>query len=137
MADFSDPIYAKLVARMEQLEQVVVAQADQIIALQAEIERLRSQPPTGGAGPYGRPAWVKPNRPKREHKQRRKRVAAFVRRRQEPDEVIVHSLERCPDCGRALPEGWESVRTRGHRYSPGHGPHHSSPDHAASLRSVR
>ena len=80
MADFSDPIYAKLVAAIEQLEHIVVSQADQIAALNAENERLRCQLPGGGISVSTKvPTWVKANLPKREDKFRKKRIAAFVR----------------------------------------------------------
>ena len=139
MPDFPDPIYTKLVAAIEQLEHIVVSHADQIAALQAEIERLRSQLPGGGAGaaPASRPSWVKANPPKRENKPRKKRVAAFVRKRQEPDEIFVHSLVCCPDCGRTLPEGWEHEVREVIRDSRSHGSRHPSPDHASSLRRLQ
>ncbi len=86
-----------LLAREEKLEA-------RVAALEEENARLRA-----GGGKAG-PAWVKPNRPAPEKKERKKREQAFVRRREEPDEVQVHAVERCPDCGHQLTGGWEHRR---------------------------
>jgi transposase len=86
-------IIAALVARVEVLEA-------RVATLEEENERLRK------GGGKSVPAWVKPNRPPREKKERKRRGRAFVRRREQPDEVQEHALEQCPQCGRKLEGGW-------------------------------
>lgn len=54
--------------------------------------------------------WIKPSRPPKEKKERKRRGQAFVRRREEPQEICHHALECCPDCGRKLEGGWEHRR---------------------------
>jgi len=83
-------IIASLVARVEQLEE--------------ENGRLR-RGQGGGAG-----LSPKPSGPPKEARERKRREQAFVRRREAPDEVRYHALERCPDCGRKLCGGWEHRR---------------------------
>lgn len=78
---------------------------EQVSALEAEVERLRSQ--VGGG--KGAPEWVKPNRKERreqERTERKKRKDSSVRRREAPTEIVQHAVERCPDCGRRLRGGW-------------------------------
>ena len=72
--------------------------------MEEEVRRLRQ----GQGG--GRPLAVKPSRPPKEKKERKRRDRAFVRRREEPDEVRYHAVESCPDCGRKLCGGWEHRR---------------------------
>src|SRR5688572_3407060 len=76
----------------------------QVVFLQAEVERLK-KPPSGGSA-REQPSFVKPNRAPREEKPRKKRPHAYVRHREEPTQIVEHAVERCPDCGRSLPEGW-------------------------------
>lgn len=84
-------IIEELMARVEELEE--------------EVRRLR-----GGKG-GGTAMAVKPRRPERENKERKRREQAFVRRREEkPDEVRRHVVESCPDCGRKLHGGWAHAR---------------------------
>ena len=93
-------------ASREELLEIIAAQQARIdvllarvAALEEEVRRLR-----GGKEP---PAWVKPNRPKQEKQPRRRRGQAFMRRREEPDEIREHAMERCPDCGGKLCGGWK------------------------------
>jgi transposase len=104
MPDFEVLSREELIAFARQVwEQNLLLQA-RVAALEQELERLRKDPPSGVARSV--PAFVKPNRPPREKKERKKRSQSFVRRRQEPTEVVEHALERCPGCGQALSGGW-------------------------------
>ena len=83
---------ATLLVRAETLEA-------RVSELEEENARLRK------SGTKAVPAWVKPNRPPREEKPRKRRKQAFVRRREAPDVVCEHALEQCPECGRRLTGG--------------------------------
>lgn len=92
----------------DELIEIIAAQQGQIesllarvAALEEEVRRLR------GGEAKEVPAWVKPNRPKEEKGERKHRAQACVRRREEPDEIHEHAMERCPDCGRKLRGGWK------------------------------
>ena len=74
----------------------------QIAELKAEIERLRSNPPGGGAN-KAVPDFVKPTRAARPAKLRKKRPHSFVRHKDQPTKLAVeHAADCCPDCGRKL-----------------------------------
>ena len=89
---------ADLLARVEEL-------AARIAELEAQNLRLRR----GGGSSLD--FFIKASRPPKEKKERKHRAQAFVRRREKPDEVRYHRLERCPDCGAKLSgEGWEHRR---------------------------
>ena len=93
----------------EELIAIILQLREQITALEAEIEELRSGKP--GAG--GQPEWVKPNRKERRAKEREERKGrkhSFVRRREKPTEIVLHAVETCPDCGRRLSGGWVHKR---------------------------
>lgn len=83
-----------------QIEELVVRVAE----LEEEVGRLRR----GGGG--GVQLCIKVSRPRKEKKERKHRDRAFVRRRESPDEIRHHAMERCPDCGRKLEGGWEHRR---------------------------
>ena len=93
-------------SREELLELIgaLLAKVEALEACVAEVEEENQQLRKGGGKAV--PAWVKPNRPAREKKERKPRGQAFVRRREPPDEVREHALERCPECGRKLEGGW-------------------------------
>jgi transposase len=91
-------------ATREELIAIIETLAARVAALEEEVRRLR------GGGGKDIPAWVKPNRPKKEQGERTRRGRAFVRRREQPDEIHEHALERCPDCGRKLWGGWKHGR---------------------------
>jgi transposase len=89
----------------EELIAIILELRERILVLEAEIAEMKSGKPSGG----GTPEWVKPNRKERraeEREERKKRKHSFVRRREEPTEVVEHALETCPDCGRKLSVGW-------------------------------
>ena len=94
-------------SRAELIEIIAAQQAQlegllaRVAALEEEVGRLR------GGGGKDVPAWVKPNRPRKEKGERKHRAQAFVRRREQPDEIHEHAMERCPDCGRKLCGGWK------------------------------
>jgi transposase len=84
------------------------AQIEELVARVAELEEENRRLRRGGGS--GVELWVKPGRPPREERERKHRGQAFVRRREEPEEICHHALERCPDCGRKLAGGWEHRR---------------------------
>jgi hypothetical protein len=98
-------------ASREELLEIIAAQQQEIDvllarveALQEEVRRLRQ----GKSG--GTPLAVKPSRPPKEKKPRKRRERSFVRRREQPTELRYHAVECCPDCGRKLGGGWEHRR---------------------------
>jgi hypothetical protein len=100
MADPRDEIISELRATVERLTALVEFQAVEIADLKAEVARLK------GGGRRSVPDWVKANVPKTEPKPRTPRKDGFARRKSQPDAVVVHSLDQCPDCGCALSGGW-------------------------------
>ena len=98
-------------ASREELREVVVRQQAEIAVLLARVDELEGEVRRlrRGGGSQGELS-IRPSRPLREHKPRKRREQAFVRRREAPDEVRYHALERCPDCGRKLCGGWEHRR---------------------------
>ena len=88
-------------ASREELLEIIAALVARVEALEAENLRLRR----GQGG--GSPLWVKPSRAPKQKKERERRKQAYVRRREETDEVRYHGVECCPDCGRNLWGGWE------------------------------
>ena len=88
----------------EELVAIILDQRQEIAALKAEIARLREE--LGKKS--GPPPWVKANAPPREAMPRKKRAKGASRKCvAEPDEVIEHAVDVCPDCGHALSGGWE------------------------------
>jgi transposase len=84
-----------------------LAQAPELLAqLQARIAELerRKTPP---------PPFVRPDTPPPKHTPRKKRASQHNagRPRQEPTQIVLHALERCPDCGYVL-RGQSVARTR-------------------------
>ena len=65
-------------ATREELIAIIEALAARVAELEEENRRLR------GGGGKDVPAWVKPNRPKQEKGERKRRGQAFVRRREQP-----------------------------------------------------
>lgn len=94
----------ELIALFEEQWQLNQQLLNRIAALEAEIERLRKDPPSGVARAV--PSYVKASRPPQEKKVRKKRSNSYVRHREAPTEVVEHSVECCPDCGRHLSGGW-------------------------------
>ena len=88
--------------RIVELEAIVQAQAERISALEEEVSKL--------GGPKPKPAWVKPNAPKKEKEPRKKRLQSFARHNLPATQVQYHAVETCPDCGRKLSGG--SVKWR-------------------------
>ena len=82
---------------------------ERVVALEAEVERLRNMISGGGGDAAAKPEWVKPNRRERraaERSERKKRTQSFSRKRDIPTEVVYHAVETCPDCARKLTDGW-------------------------------
>jgi len=107
-------------ASQEELHETVIAQQATIELQQTQIELLVAEIAAlkeelrrrKGEGTKAPPAWVKPNRPKAEKKDRKLRAQGYARRREPPDEIVEHAVERCPDCDRKLIGGWPH---RGHQ----------------------
>lgn len=91
---------SQLIARLQTLE-------EQVKQLKAELESLR-----GGDSQSNPPSFVKPNRPARnKKKKRKKRAHGFARRLDLVTRRVEHSLEQCPDC-RVDITGRRIVKTR-------------------------
>jgi hypothetical protein len=102
------------------LETQVLSLRAQVAALEAELIRLRKDPPSGVARAV--PSFVKPNVPgdgdvqgnkdakaKKEKRLRKPRRHSFARLRETPDKVteqVTHYPQSCSCCGRALSGGW-------------------------------
>jgi transposase len=81
---------------------------EKLVALEAEVEMLRSMLTGGGGGSSAAP-FVKPSRQQRreqERSERKKRKQSFSRRREKPTEEVEHAIDICPDCGSKLSGGW-------------------------------
>ena len=99
-------------ASREELLEIIAQQREEIAALLARVEELEAENlrlRRGGGSPTE--FCIRPSRPPKEKKARKRRGQVFVRRREKPDEEVRHALERCPDCGAKLTgEGWEHRR---------------------------
>jgi transposase len=104
MSDFDALSRDELIALAKQLWALKAELESQVAALQAELERLRKDPPSGTARAV--PSFVKPNRTPKERKPRKKRPHSYVRLKEEPTRVIEHAAQECPECGRKLSGGW-------------------------------
>jgi transposase len=89
---------------VEELLAVIAALQARVTELEAEVARLRGGPGSGGSGNV--PSFVKPNRPPRVKKERKRRAQSQGRRREPPTRTVEHAVEHCPDCGRRLEGGW-------------------------------
>ena len=88
----------------EELVAIILEQRQELAALKEENARLREE--LGKKS--GPPPWVKANAPPREATPRKKRDRGHSRKCvAEPDEVIEHAVDVCPDCGQRLSGGWE------------------------------
>src|ERR1043165_5447005 len=88
----------------EELIVLILDLRARVLVLEAELERKRKDPPSGVARAV--PSFVKASRAPREKKVRKKRANSYVRHRETPTEVVEHTVECCPDCGRRLSGGW-------------------------------
>ncbi len=100
MPDLQSASREELLEFIATLLQRVEALEARVAELEEENQRLRT-----AAGKKA-PAWVKPNRPKGEAKERQKRGRGFGRRREVPEEIREHAVAQCPDCGQGLSGGW-------------------------------
>jgi len=98
-------------ATREELIEIIRLLAGQVETLQARVEQLEAENLRlrRGGGSQGE-LCLKPSRPAKEKKPRKQRQQCFVRRKEQADEVVRHTVERCPDCGRSLQGGWEHSR---------------------------
>lgn len=95
---------------LEQQGQTIALLQEQVKGLKEEIARLKGNKPDGGKHERELPAFVKANQPAPANKPRKKRIEAFVRRRETPTQEIAYACSHCPDCGRALSGGSEYSR---------------------------
>lgn len=93
----------------EELISIILGLRERVSALERENAELRARLGMGGGPKADGPEWAKPNRAQRrasERSERKKRKQSFVRKRDVATREVVHSIERCPDCGRKLSGGW-------------------------------
>ena len=90
-----------------EIAQLRATVADQRVTIERLEARVRDLEAGGGpGGPRGMPGLKAKQAPAEPSKRERKRRArGFGRTRGEPTDVVVHALERCPDCGSALDGG--------------------------------
>ncbi len=106
-----EAVVAEQRATITRLEETVTQLTQRIGELLAVIEG-GSTPPGGAGASHGMPGLKPATRAARPPKQPRKgRQQQYVRQRAEPTERIVHAVETCPTCGRAL-TGGSVKRTR-------------------------
>jgi len=104
MTASDQPTYEQLLEINRELLAQIAAMKQQIDELKGELEKLRNGPPKPPAL-RDLPHFVRPNKPKREpkdKKQRRQRDQGFGRPLSVFTRTQVHAIEKCPDCGRAL-----------------------------------
>jgi transposase len=97
---------------------VIEALRGELTSARAELAELRGrvaelEAELAQARKPGPPGFVKPNGPRKaagEKKRRRKRSGNYARRVEPCTEEVLHAVERCPDCGRKLRDGWEHDR---------------------------
>ena len=90
-------------AEIARLQAVVAGQQVTIRRLEARIRDLEAG---GGRGPRPMPGLKLTQAPaERPPRERKRRARGFGRQRQTPTDVVVHALDRCPGCGRALSGG--------------------------------
>lgn len=98
--------------RIAELEGIVAGQAERITYLEEELSKH------GGAS---KPHWVKASKPAKEPGSRRKkRKQSFARKLLAPTHVVCHAVDKCPECGRKLTDGWVKWRHQAVDIPPWH-----------------
>lgn len=85
-------------AEIAELKATVARQSERISELEEEVARLRGSRP-------GVDFSIKPSVPKKEKQPRKQRKQSFCRGNLTPTQVVYHSVEQCPECGRELSGG--------------------------------
>lgn len=85
-------------AEIAELKATVARQSERISELEEEVARLRGSRP-------GVDFSIKPSVPKKEKQPRKQRKQSFCRRNLTATQVVYHSVEECPECGRKLEGG--------------------------------
>jgi len=98
MTDLGTASREELLALIAQLQALVAEQRAQIARLEARLAKGRPRGMPGVKDTEAAPAEAA-KRP------RKRRARSFGRRRGTPTDVVVHALERCPDCDQALVGG--------------------------------
>jgi len=99
-------------ARIAALEATVAALTQRVGELLAALAAAREDAPSGTGRPQGMPGLKAATAKERPPKgPRKRREQQFVRQRMAPTEQVIHAVDVCPTCGRAL-VGGSVTRTR-------------------------
>jgi len=85
-------------------KRVIAELQGEVTALREEVAQLREELGRKGEPP----SWAKPKTPTREKTPRKKRGRGYGRAcMADPDEIVEHAVDVCPDCGHHLHGGWK------------------------------
>lgn len=85
-----------------ELVRLIYEMADKIQLLEGEVARLKEQLHQKGGGKDSSsqaPSFIKANTKKKKAKERKKREAAYTRKKETPTEQVFHTQDTCTDCG--------------------------------------
>lgn len=109
MVKLGDASREELLTIIAQQQQLIATLRETVVRLEARVRELEQR--LGPGAPHGMPGLkpppAKPAGPKGPRKRRRQN---FARLRATPTEQVVHALEACPQCGKALAGGWVKWR---------------------------
>jgi transposase len=101
----------KQAAQLQEQAALIAELREQLASAEERVAELERR--LGGGSSGKPPHFVKANRPPKpegESGVRKKRAENHARKLESPTEEVVHSLERCPDCGQLLSPGWVAWR---------------------------